>query len=168
MPDFFMEYWNAAEKEIFRLAMPVFAYSESEMLRYKHYKETGKLIVDKELSDWAAMLKERKEKGVATVRLQIIKPPISDLTKFEIREGRAHRYAERCLVLQEKELRSLAKNKPVSDFWLFDQRQALIPQYDNEGMFFGYREVEEKDVKGLVEIRKIAGAFAKPLESFQL
>ncbi|MCW6159532.1 MAG: hypothetical protein LVQ95_00375 [Candidatus Micrarchaeales archaeon] len=91
MADLLSEHWKMAEKEIFRLAMPVFTYSDAEMLRYNHYHETGKLTVDKELSDWALMLKERKEEVVTTIRPQIIKTPLSDLTKFKIKECRVPR-----------------------------------------------------------------------------
>lgn len=165
MEDLFSEYWKGAKKEIFRMAFPVFTYDEEELVRYKHYQETGELITDKVMSDWAKKLKERKGKGVMTIRLQVIDRPIPEFTLFEIKEQLQNMYAQKSFYLERKELDFAANGKKVKDYWVFDDSKVLIPTYNKEGLWLGFDTADEEETRVLIKIKKEAMLMAKPLSA---
>ena len=67
-----------------------------------------------------------------------------------------------------EELTQLTKGKPTFDFWLFDEKEALVPKYDKDGKWLGHETVSKEDRSWLVEIKQKAILIAKPLESLNL
>ncbi len=167
MEDSFQEYWNKSKKEIFRLSLPALTYSGAEKLRYGEYQKTGKVPVDKELSDWFASLAALKQKGVILHRLQVIKFPIPPFTLFELRQLRLFKEnGEDVLGLENQKFIRFCNGKDVKDFWLFDNSKVLLPVYDENGLWLGHKEASDDDASYLLELKKRLMGQAKPIENF--
>ena len=167
MEDQFQEYWNKSKKEIFRLSLPVLTFSTAEKLRYEEYKKTGRIPVDKELSDWFASLSELKRKGIVLRRLQIIKFPVPPFTLFELKQLRLFKEnSEDVLGLENQKFIRFCNGRDVKDFWLFANSKVLLPVYDENGLWLGHKRSSDDDASYLLELKKRLIGQAKPIEAF--
>ncbi|MGA4849304.1 DUF6879 family protein [Streptomyces sp. G5(2025)] len=83
--------------------------------------------------DWLAIVKEAAARGIVVRRARIVSEPVSDYIRFEhsVTEGLNIKAGEDVGWLPRRLATDLAL--PGNDFWVFDQRVALINHFDGNG-----------------------------------
>ncbi len=108
--------------------------------------QSGKTPTQEQLlgyASWFDKVKESTERGVAFHRIHIVPEVLTPYLRFEI-EFAYQRFCEpsgeKVWILPKEANKKLAAHIP-GDFYLIDQRQVLLPQYNSANNFVGLKEV---------------------------
>ncbi|KIZ14445.1 hypothetical protein SNA_35765 [Streptomyces natalensis ATCC 27448] len=94
--------------------------------------------------DWLNIVKETTKRGVKVRRARIVSEPVSDYIRFEhsVTDGLNINAGEEVSWLPRRQATGLAL--PGNDFWVFDDKEALINHFDGEGESLQHEYTEER------------------------
>ncbi len=141
----FNKAWQAAKVRIFRLeALQEYDAPEEKVL-FEKWKKGDKNFT--EYDGWFKLLGQAKEKGIPIHKVKVVKLPVSEHLKYEIDLWKKLKiHGEQILVIEEEKYNTLTQNpdfKP-KDFWLFDDKLAIIFDYNEKGELVGEELVTDK------------------------
>ncbi|MFF4951876.1 DUF6879 family protein [Streptomyces chattanoogensis] len=96
--------------------------------------------------DWLDIVKETTGRGVTVRRARIVSEPVSDYIRFEhsVTEGLNINAGEEVAWLPRRQATALPL--PGNDFWVFDDKVALINHFDGSGDSLQHEYTEEPDL----------------------
>ncbi|GAU64851.1 hypothetical protein SSP35_01_01870 [Streptomyces sp. NBRC 110611] len=91
---------------------------------------------------WLDIVREATDRGVAVRRARIVSEPVSDYIRFEhsVTDGLNINAGEEVGWLPRRQATALAL--PGNDFWVFDDKAALINHFDGDGESLQHEYVE--------------------------
>lgn len=100
------------------------------------------------LREWTNTIKEAVASGKSFSRVHVISDPLTPYLKCEIDWGytRTHAAGEEIYILHDSSAREFISDKPLFDFWLFDESIVALMNYDDEGHFLGATVTSDRDV----------------------
>lgn len=121
----------------------------------------GDAFGNTENQDWVAYVEKCREAGKSIGRVHIIPRQLTDYLQFEIDWG--YKYSalagEDIRFVFADELPADISPKVLNDFWLFDEEQVLIQNYDSSGRWLGADLMTDPS-----EIRKVCQLRSRILE----
>ncbi len=109
-------------------------------------------------------LKHLRRKGKSKGRVHIVTRPLSDYLRFEFMYYQPHVWAGEDIRIMDVTGR-LNPLEGVQDFWLFDQSEVVLMNYEADGTQIS-REVFEGNVIRFLEYQRIALAESVPFEEY--
>jgi hypothetical protein len=160
----FMEAFRAAKKETFRLELLDYYLVAEEKDHFEAFKKDRK-FESKSLLEWAKELETLREKGVKTKRVHVVSLPLSDYLKFEILEGYRKTF-ESIRLLSRKDYIKKFDNS-YKDFWLIDELELFIVNYDKEGRWLDSDQVfEEEKIMDYVKLKAELLSSSEQIDKF--
>jgi hypothetical protein len=112
---------------------------------------------------WLSTIQGAKERGARMQRVRMVETPLTDYQRFQFSWG----YQENTEAGEEI---SILDHKPdgllVVDFWLFDDSQAVVLEYDDAGRFL--RPIAVSNVEPYRQARDMALKSAVPFREYRL
>mgnify|MGYP000972477010 CR=1 FL=1 len=154
-------------KSAFRLeSLPEYRI-ESEAVALSEFLKKGEADMsnEKDLLKRCELIKEKKSLGATIDRARIICTPATDYTRFEmtcsyphsVKAGETIRLLSEDdfdIACDEEELDEVFNRWGALDFWLLDDKQLYILDYDDDGTYLGANEsADEEDIKDAMRIR---------------
>ncbi|MFZ3073933.1 MAG: DUF6879 family protein [Minisyncoccales bacterium] len=164
--------WRNAKKNIFRLEGRIeyrLSGEQEDIAKWKQNDiDSGK---NKEWRGWQASLKKALQKGIVVQRVRVAPKTLPDYIKFEISRWQKNpdKNGEQVLFLNENDYREIiaAYGFDPKDFWLFDDQNLLIFNYDKVGRFSGDISITNGGmVKRYCELKSKLLEKSIPMEQF--
>jgi len=117
--------------------------------------------------EWLANIATQVAAGKHFGRVRLLGRPVTDYTRFELASYPENIAAgEQVWILDRQRLEAGNDAWTHQDFWLFDDRIAVLQHYDEAGRFLGVEQA--RDASPYVAIKRRALALAVAFEDFQL
>jgi hypothetical protein len=114
-------------------------------------------------------VKDAAASGKSMSRVHVISDPLTPYLKFEIDWGyvRNQEVGEQIYILHDSGAREFISDKPLFDFWLFDESIVALMKYDDEGHFLGASVTSDRDVVSeCLRQRDVAMSAAESLREY--
>lgn len=114
---------------------------------------------------WIGIVTGHKEAGTSMSRVRIVREPLTDYTRFEFA-------VYPMMAAAGEDIRVIVANGdeptlPDHDYWLFDDTDLWMMEYEGAGVFVGARLIEDKAVVARhCEWRDTAMASSVPLDQY--
>lgn len=158
--DKFGNMFSTAQKSAFRLELlDVYSVPEEEAFFNTYLASPRSLPPADFNSDWKMMLEEARARGLEHSRVRVLRQPVTDYLKFEISWGyrESLKLGERIKVITTDSIINFKTEVPLlKDFWLFDERQCYLVEYDFLGTFLGVRQIPESYTSHYVHLKQEA------------
>jgi hypothetical protein len=142
----FGSYFSRFQNSAFRLEM-LNVYSVAEEEKPFAAFERGEQEADRQFNkDWHEILERASEQGKHFSRVRIASEPISNYLRFEVKWGYETNVlkGEHIRFLIAPDITSLSRLVPIlKDFWLFDDSDCFLMDYDNHGRFLGVAKLPD-------------------------
>ena len=143
------QYLQSAQKSLFRF----------EALQ--EYKVEGDEIDDKDLIEWWDFITSKTKSGVVMERVRLIVEPLTEYTKRElVIHAKSKTLGDDIKTIDEVVFNKLHIQQ--EDFWLIDEKLALIMQYSETGNYLSF-DVIERDVEKYIATKDMLIAHSSPL-----
>jgi len=134
--------WRSAKTSIFRLeGRPEYKVAGEQKNIAEWKKGELDLGGDKEWRKWMELLKSAQAKKILVQRVRVVPNPVPDYIKFEIDSWQKYsvKNGETFFFLDAKDYQEIITSCGFNskDFWLFDDQNLLIFNYDKSGQFTG-------------------------------
>lgn len=134
--------WKNASKSIFRLeGLAEYRLAEEVELIEKWKRGEMNPNSNPYWQKWIKSLKSAKDKGITVQRVRVAKEPLPDYIKFEIDlwQKFSTKSGEEIYFIGVAEYQEIIASLGFNpkDFWLFDDNNLLIFNYDKAGKFSG-------------------------------
>lgn len=157
-----IDYFNNFKKYAFRLELLQKYTVEEEKEILEHFLKTGKLK-KKEMGEWYKIITNAIERGTIMERVHVIKKPLTDYLRFELESYKlTTKNGEKVFLLSQEEFNKI-KTSISSDFWMFDDKIVLKMNYDKEGRFLGFNEINE-NLEEFIELKKKLLMIGEPIK----
>ena len=143
-----LEYFNSFQESAFRLEILQRYNVDEEREAYEFFMKNKK-VPDWLWEDWRDIVRQAKSRWAVMQRIRLIQFPISSYVLFEMETYKRNMEAweeifyipfERCSV------------EVKSDFWIFDDSIVLKMNYDKDGRFINFEEMN--DCASYLQIKK--------------
>ena len=128
-------------------ALPQYKIIGDEWERYQAFTK-GEYREKYNSSSWPKMLKDYKKMGKVVERIRVVP---NQLTSYLIFEFNCYVQSiiagEQINVVDKSEYDKLVNSKTRGDYWIFDNKDVLYMEYDEEGAFIGSRLIEDNEIK---------------------
>jgi hypothetical protein len=157
-------FFDAYEREAFRLETRQ-AYSiESEQAEYEHFRATGQLDIP-DTDQWLTRVRHFRRTGRWVGRVHVLRRPLNDYLKYEFAVyGYTVEAGEDVRILDVTDEADVGL--PNHDFWLFDERAVVRMDYDVDGTQLGRELLEGIDPAPYVTWKRLALERAEPFSSY--
>ena len=142
-----LNYFNSFKKNAFRVET-LQSYDVSEEQDAYDYFLINKELPEWSQDEWLNIIKQAKTRWATMQRVHLIQFPISQYLSFELEEYKNNIKAWEEIFYIPIEKCSI---KIESDFWIFDDTTVLKMNYDNDGAFINFEEIE--DISPYLEIK---------------
>lgn len=142
-----LNYFNSFKKNAFRVEI-LQSYDVSEEQDAYDYFLINKELPEWSQDEWLNIIKQAKTRWATMQRVHLIQFPISQYLSFELEEYKNNIKAWEEIFYIPIEKCSI---KIESDFWIFDDTTVLKMNYDNDGAFINFEEIE--DISPYLEIK---------------
>lgn len=164
------EYFSGFEREAFRLErLPEYEVPQEKEALALYL--TGEPLPPSLRSHdtWTGFLTEAKRDGKHIQRVRVVPDHLTPYIRFEIEWCYAYsdQAGEEICVLPEAALSEITSPAGITDFWLFDDRQAALLRYGPHGRFLSAEGLDEpEEVSRLVKLKRDLLGRAVPLRQY--
>lgn len=158
-----------AQGEVFRLEYRRFYDVEADRREFEKWKRGEKTAADDPNNSYWVELRALRERGVRSRRVRVVDFPISDYLRYEIDfyRGSEVNGEEVLLVERAPTIDCMQSTVVTQDFWLFDDRVALLWKYDKHGRRAGQEEAtDDSSVGPYRNLRECLLRRALPMDEF--
>jgi hypothetical protein len=116
---------------------------------------------------WAQFVRESVRDGKRMARVHVVREPLSDYLKFELTRAYPANVTagEDVRILEISQYPELSP--PSRDFWLFDERNAAVMDYDQDGNFLGADATSDPALVGYyLHVRDLTVNLSVPLADY--
>ncbi len=143
------QYLQSAQKSLFRF----------ETLQEYNVGDDG--LDNQEMKEWWGFITLKTKSGVKMERVRLVIKPLTEYTKRElIVHAKSKTFGDDIKTIDELTFSKLSV--PLEDFWLIDEKLALIMKYSESGEYLGFN-IEESDIKKYITTKDILIRHSKPL-----
>ncbi len=143
------QYLQSAQKSLFRF----------ETLQDYNVGDDG--LDDQGMKDWWDFIASKTNSEVKMERVRLIIEPLTEYTKRElIVHAKSKTFGDDIRTINEVTFNKLSI--PLEDFWLIDEKLALIMKYSESGEYLGF-DIEESDIKKYITTKDILIKHSNPL-----
>ncbi len=152
--DEYMERFYTCRKEAFRLeTLPEFCVVD-EKETFSKFKN-GQITPDADYNaDWHTVIAAICQRDAIIHRLRVIPEPMTDYFRYQVNWGYIGNIAagDRVVTVPNLDVKTL--DLPiVKDFWLFDDTECILVEYDLRGAYLGANLVAEKYIPCYVAVK---------------
>ena len=162
-----MELYNGAKKEIFRLQLLNTYLVEDEDQWFNAYKK-GKFIPVPEDLEYFKTMERKKNGGVRILNLLVVDLPPSMYTKWVIDAvyTMTEKKGQETLVIERSNVANMTRQ--ANDYWMFDNSVIIPMMYDKKGHFLGAGKLidDKKELGKYVTLKDSLLKVAVPLGEF--
>lgn len=117
--------------------------------------------------DWMEYLAAEAGQGIRRYRVRVLASPLSDYLKYECEWGYAYTTAagEEVNVLDLSEA-PRPEGLPDEEFWLYDDRDVVVLDYDAQGRFIDARALPESEAPRYRHYRDLAMSASVPFATW--
>ena len=144
-----LKYFNSFKKIAFRVETLQRYNVEEEKEAYKYFQQ-HKQLLDGFWKDWRDIVRQAKSRWAIMQRVHLIQFPISLYLLFEMEAYKKNIEAWEEIFYIPFEKCSV---EVKSDFWIFDDSIVLKMNYDKDGRFVNFEEIN--DCSSYLQIKKI-------------
>ncbi len=158
----FMEVFEKARKETFRLELLDQYSVEDEKESFYAFMHGEEIKEDSGLSEWISGLDKLRRNDVLTRRVHVVSLPLTDYIRYEL-IGYA-KTKENVNFISRSEYSKLQKPFEPKDFWLIDDKELFLVDYDKEGRWLGFKHITDKEQIAVhVKLKELLLKKAKPM-----
>jgi hypothetical protein len=159
-------FFDAHEREAFRLETRQSYGVESERAEYEHFLSTGHLDIPDD-DQWLTRVRHFRRTGRWVGRVHVLTRPLSDYLRYEFAVyGFTVAAGEDVRILDVTKVEDLGL--PKQDFWLFDEKSVVVMEYDDDGNQLGRELLEHVDSTPYVMRKRLALDLAVPFASYRM
>lgn len=118
-------------------------------------------------ADWLNIVGAARDRGALIERVRYVgTPPYSQYLRFEVQWGyrRSATIGESVRCLEQDALRELSRRVPIlKDFWLFEDQDCYLMDYDVTGRFLGVAQVPNSALPLYVDLATEMHRASEPL-----
>jgi hypothetical protein len=163
--DAWREFFDAYEREAFRLETLSRYIMEEEEEDFRKFLETGEVYIPDD-DTWFVRVRKFRETGRWIGRVHVVEQPLSDYLRSELAAYKFNvRHGEevRILDLTGKECPSL----PEKDFWMFDDSKVVEMLYRPDGTQIGRELLENPNIEQYRKWKETALLLSVPLAEYE-
>ncbi len=135
------QYLQSAQKSLFRF----------ETLQEYNVGDDG--LDNQEMKEWWGFITLKTKSGVKMERVRLVIKPLTEYTKRElIVHAKSKTFGDDIKTIDELTFSKLSV--PLEDFWLIDEKLALIMKYSESGEYLGFN-IEESDIKKYITTKEL-------------
>ncbi len=159
-------FFDAHEREAFRLETRQSYGVASERAEYEHFLSSGELDIP-DADQWLTRLRYFRRSGRWVGRVHVLRRPLTDYLRYEFAVyGFTVRAGEDVRILDVTEMSD--PGLPNQDFWLFDDRAVVLMEYDDDGNQLGREFLEHVDPAPYISWKHLALDRAVPFVSYRM
>lgn len=159
-------FFDAHNREAFRLETRQSYGVESERAEYEHFLSTGELDIP-DTDQWLVRLRNFQQTGRWVGRVHVLTRPLTDYLRYEFAlYGFTVRAGEDVRVLDVTGMPE--PGLPKQDFWLFDERAVVLMEYDDDGNQLGREFLEDVDPAPYIAWKRLALDLAVPFATYRM
>jgi hypothetical protein len=159
-------FFDAHEREAFRLETRRSYGVESERAEYEHFLSTGHLDIP-DADQWLTRVRHFRQTGRWVGRVHVLSRPLGDYLRYEFAVyGFTVAAGEDVRILDVTEVED--SGLPKQDFWLFDEKSVVVMEYDDDGNQLGRELLEHVDSTPYVTWKRLALDLAVPFASYRM
>jgi hypothetical protein len=159
-------FFDAHEREAFRLETRQSYGVKSEQDEYEHFLSTGQLDIP-DTDQWLTRLRNFRRTGRWVGRVHVLSRPLTDYLRYEFAVyGFTVKAGEDVRILDVTDTPD--PGLPRQDFWLFDERAVVIMEYDHDGNQLGREFLNDADPAPYVAWKRLALDHAVPFDSYRM
>jgi len=148
--------------EAFRLELLPQYKVEGEWENFEIFLSTGNIIQDNDLKEYLKDVDFKITAGAKHIRARVLENPPNSYQIFETQVGYIPSYklgTELYFINRsdfEEVIRTYFKDcSKIKDFWLFDNKDVVFFNYDNQGQWLGYEIGSKEDLKMCVKLKSL-------------
>lgn len=159
-------FFNAHKREAFRLETRQSYGVESERAEYEHFLTTGQLDIP-DTDQWLTRVRHFRQTGRWVGRVHVLRRPLTDYLRYEFAVyGFTVTAGEDVRILDVTDMSD--PGLPKQDFWLFDERDVVVMEYDDDGNQLGRDLLENADPASYIAWKHLALDLAVPFDSYRM
>ncbi len=138
----FMDAFRNAKKETFRLELLDKYVVDSEKKSFDAYKR-GQLKdsdLEEDTKEWSGKLEKLHSKGIKTRRVHVVSLPLSEYLRYEILCY--YKTGEEVNMFPRQTYLAMKKDFEPKEFWLIDDKILFLVNYDREGSWINFENME--------------------------
>lgn len=156
--DYFFEKFSSFENEAFRLeALPIYSV-DFEKADFRKFKEDTLRDPPADYnSEWVNIVSKSLKRNALFKRVRVIPVAKNDYFHFELKWAYTVniKAGEQIRCLDNLAMNSLSHQVPIlKDFWLFDNKECLLMEYDLNGEFLGVNKLKNSYVDCYVDFKE--------------
>jgi uncharacterized protein DUF6879 len=164
--DAWRAFFDAHEREAFRLETRQVYGVASEQAEYEHFLATGELDIP-DSDQWLTRLRHFRRTGRWVGRVHVLRKPLTHYLRYEFAVYEfTVRSGEDVRILDLTDLPD--PGLPTQDFWLFDETAVVLMEYDDDGNQLGRELLEHVDPAPYVAWKHLALDNAVPFVSYRM
>jgi hypothetical protein len=164
--DAWRTFFNAHKREAFRLETRQSYGVESERAEYEHFLTTGQLDIP-DTDQWLTRVRHFRQTGRWVGRVHVLRRPLTDYLRYEFAVyGFTVAAGEDVRILDVTDMSD--PRLPKQDFWLFDERDVVVMEYDDDGNQQGRELLENADPASYIAWKHHALDLAVPFDSYRM
>jgi hypothetical protein len=159
-------FFDAHEREAFRLETRQSYGVASERAEYEHFLSSGELDIP-DTDQWLTRLRYFRGTGRWVGRVHVLRRPLTDYLRYEFAVySFTVRAGEDVRILDVTDMPD--PGLPKQDFWLFDDRAVVLMEYDDDGNQLGRELLEHTDPAPYIAWKHLALDRAVPFVAYRM
>ena len=163
--------FSSMKSSTFRLEMLDLYTVEGEQAAFHEFLSGKKFPPEDFNESWTKLISESVTKGIEFKRVRLLNEPISDYVKFEISWCYKINIAagDSVSAIFSKITPDFDTKVPIlKDYWIFDDEDCYLMEYDLLGQFLGVNKVPHQAVDDYVKLKYEAIEKSKDIRSTEL
>ena len=139
-----MDYLQSARSSLFRFEARQTYDVSSEKESFFEFLQTGKVDISTNQA-WYVFLDQKTRENVHLERIRLIARPLSAYLRFELPyHVESQKHGDNIRIIEELQFQRLYI--PTQDFWLIDNEQVLLLDYDERGKWSGFHKESNVEI----------------------
>jgi hypothetical protein len=132
------DHLESAQKSLFRFEYIQDFDIEAERQSVELFHTNRSLEVESLMGEWWSFIKKKRQNGVVCERVRYVRYPLSKYLEWELQvHKKTTAFGDDIRILPENKI--LPNLQELGDFWMIDDAEVLIMNYDSQGAYIGFQ-----------------------------